>query len=113
MAGWFADILVEYLFRVLVRGIQLLRSHSWPITKGTILGAACPEASYGCPVANIDYEYIIDGVKYADCYKKPFLVHASGVAYADLFVKGADFKVRLKPGDPSVSIAEPRGWSQV
>jgi hypothetical protein len=109
MAGWFLDILIEYLFRVSVRAIKLLRSHSWPITKGTVLSASCPRASYGCTVVNVDYEYVVDGVKYADSCEKPFLVYASGEAYAELFVKGEDFKVRLKPGGPSVSVPEARG----
>ncbi len=67
----------------------------------------------GCTVANIDYEYMVDGVGYVGWYEKPFLVHASGVAYAESLVKGEDFKVRLKPGDPSVSLAEPGGWARM
>jgi hypothetical protein len=58
-------------------------------------------------------EYMVDGAKYAGCYEKPFLVRASGVAYAESFAKGEDFKVRLKPGDPSVSVAEPGAWAQM
>ena len=113
MAGLFLDILVEYLFRVSVRTIKLLRSHSWPTQKATVLGASCPQHSYGCTVAEVDYEYVVDGVNYANSYAKPFLSHGSGVDYAESFVKGQDFKVRLKPGDQSVSVAEPGGWARM
>lgn len=110
--GWFLDILFEYLFRVAVREIKLLRSHNWPITKGTVLSVTCPAPSFGCSVATVEYEYTVDGVKHRASYEKPFLVHGSGVAYADLSVKGADFKVHLKPSNPSVSVAEAGGWLQ-
>ena len=112
MAGWFLDVLVEYLLRISARAVKLMRSLKWPVIDGTILSADCQDVSYGCPVASIYYEYIYDGMSYADCYKKPFLVHASGVAYAELFLKGTNIKLRLKPGEPSVSVTEPRGWSK-
>ena len=109
----FGDVLLEYLFRVVVRGINLCRSFRWPKIKGTVLSASCPNYSAGCPVATIDYEYRGDGVKYADAYRKPFLVEGSTIAYTELFVKGSDFEVQLKPGDPSVSVSEPRGWARM
>ena len=108
-----SDIFVENVFRVGVRAIKLLRSHSWPIQIATVLSASCEQPSHGCPVADVDYEYVVDGVKYGDSYAKPFLWHGSGVEYAGSFVKGQEFKVRLKPGDPSVSVAEPGGWARM
>jgi hypothetical protein len=113
MGGLVLDILVECLFWVCIRTVKLLRSHSWPRQKATVLSASCPEHSCGCTVAEVDYEYVVDGVKYADSVAKPFLWHGSGVEYPESFVKGQDFKVRLKPGDPSVSVAEPGGWARM
>jgi hypothetical protein len=108
MPGWFLDIFVEYLFRVSVRAVKLLRSRSWPVTKGTVLSADCPRASYGCTVATVYYEYIVDGKKYEAAYEKPFILRDSGAEYAGQFVAGLELKVRLKPGDPSVSV--PWSW---
>ena len=114
MGGLFIDLFIEYLIRVTLRGMNLLRSHRWPITKGTVLGAKSSGfPAVGCPVATVDYEYAVDGVKYADSYNKPFISSGSAAAYADLFIKGADIKVRLKPGDPSVSVLEPVGWARM
>jgi hypothetical protein len=104
MGGWFVDILVEYLFRVIVRAVRLLRSRDWPVAMGIVLSAECPRSWYGCTVASVYYEYPIAGEKYGAVYEKPFLSHDSGVEYAAQFVKGIDFKVRVKPEDPSTSV---------
>jgi len=111
MAGWFFDIIIEYLFRVTLRGVRLLRSRNWPATQAKVMSAACPQALYGCTVANIDYEYTVDGVSYAESFEKPFFTLDSGVVYAQQFVKGAEFSVRVKPGDPAISVATPQDWS--
>lgn len=103
--GLFIDIYIVYLFRVLVRALNLLRSRSWPITRGVVLGADCPSKS-GYIVAFVTYEYIVDGEKYGAWYEKPFLVSDSAAEYARKFIKGEDFKVRVKPGDPSSSIPD-------
>src|ERR1700683_2563163 len=104
MGGWFVDIFVEDLFRVIVRATRLLLSRDWPVVMGTVLSAECPHSSYGCTMASIYYEYPIAGEKYGAVYGKPFILHDSGVEYAAQFVKGVDFKVRVKPGDPSTSV---------
>jgi hypothetical protein len=105
MAGLFLDIFIEYLFRVMLRGIRLLRSRNWPIAKATVLSSACPRATSGCTVANVDYEYTVEGVNYADSFEKPFFDLGSGMLYAQQFAKGSDFGVRVKSGDPSLSVA--------
>jgi hypothetical protein len=113
MGGLFLDIFVEYFFRVLGRGISLVRSHRWRVIKGTVLSASCEHGGLGCTVAEVDYEYVVDGAKYGSTYSKPFLSQGSGEYYAQSFVKGQEFKVRVKPGEPSVSIAEPGGWAHM
>src|SRR6266852_7653360 len=102
--GWFLNIFVEYLFRVFVRMINLVRSRSWPVVMGTVLSADCPRAVVGCTVATVYYEYVVEGEKYGTAYEKPFIWHDSGKEYADQFVKGVDFKLRLKPVQPSISV---------
>jgi hypothetical protein len=104
MGGWFADIFIEYLFRACVRGIGLIRSHGWPTETGTVMSATCQRAGYGCTVATVYYEYPVDGEILGAAFEKPFISHDSGVEYAAKFVKGTNFRVRLKPGDPSTSM---------
>jgi hypothetical protein len=104
MAGWFLDIFIEYIFRMFVRAVKLLRSRNWPVVKATLLSAECPHASYGCDVATVYYEYVVKGEKYGAAYDKPFVSHDSGAHYSAQFVKGMDFKVRVKPDNPTMSV---------
>jgi hypothetical protein len=55
-------------------------------------------------VSEVCYEYIVNGDKYADIFGKPFISPESGKDYASQFVKGVDFKVRVKPDDPTKSV---------
>jgi hypothetical protein len=104
VGGLVADIFVEYLFRVIVRGIKLIGSHNWSRVTGRILSAECPKAGYGCDVATIIYEYLFDGAKFGGSFEKPFILHSSGEYYASSFIKGMDFKIRVNPKSPSISV---------
>jgi hypothetical protein len=104
MAAWFLDIFIEYIFRVSFRAANLMRSRNWPVITATISSADCPHAGYGCTVATVYYEYIVRGEKYGDTFKKPFISYESGAVYAAQFVKGADFKIRVRPHEPTISI---------
>jgi hypothetical protein len=102
--GWFLDILVEYIFRIFFRAMNLVRSRRWPIVRATVLSADCRHLAYGCTVATVYYEYVVDGEKYGDTFGKPFISHESGEDYVAQFVKGMDFKVRVKPTDAATSV---------
>jgi len=47
-----------------------------------------------------------NGQKHADSFTKPFILDSSAKAYADQFARGMEFKIRVKPSDPSVSVAD-------
>ncbi|HXC46770.1 MAG TPA: hypothetical protein VNU20_00665 [Candidatus Sulfotelmatobacter sp.] len=111
MGGLFLDIFIEYLFRIFLRAVRLFRSRNWPVINATVLSAGCPQSGLGCTVANVDYEYAVDGVKYAESFEKPFLSLDAGMGYAQQFVKGTEFRVRVHPVDPSRSVAAPQDWS--
>jgi hypothetical protein len=104
MGGWFVDIFVEYIVRVAFRAANLIRSRKWPIVKGTVLSAECPSALYGCTVATVYYEYLVDGEKYGGWYEKPFISHESGAEYANHFVKDMDFTIRVKPTNSTTTV---------
>jgi len=103
MGRWFV-IFAEYLFRAFVRAIKLFRSRGWPVAMGAVLSADCPMASYGCTVATVYYEYPVAGENYGAAYEKPFISRDSAMEYTAQFVKGMNFKVRVKPKDPSTSV---------
>jgi hypothetical protein len=106
MGGWFVDIFVEYLFRVVARMVKRRGSGTWPIAKGTVTSSACANASYGCDVAEVCYTYRVDGELYAGINQKPFILHNSGENYAGRFAAGTAITVRVKPGEPSASVRE-------
>jgi hypothetical protein len=63
-----------------------------------------PRTSYGCPVAEVYYKYVVDGEIYTGIHEKGFILTESGEHYARLLASGRDLNVRLKPGDLSSSI---------
>jgi hypothetical protein len=105
MGGLVIDIYVVYLFRIIVRAINLFRSRNWPLTTGRVLSAERPSFS-AYFVAAVTYEYVVDGERYGAMYEKPFLESDSAEEYARKFAKGEKFKVRVNPRDPSLSTSE-------
>jgi hypothetical protein len=108
MGGWFVDIFVEYLFRVVGRIIKRRGSGTWPVVKATVTRSVCPNAMYGCDVAEVYYTYRVDGELYTGVNEKPFISHSSGEDYLNHFAPGTEIAVRVKPGNPSVSIVAER-----
>jgi hypothetical protein len=100
------DTLAEYMIRVVVRGANLIRSRRWPIFKATVVSGDCPEPGWGCTVATLYYEYVVNGDKYGDTFEKPFIEHESGAEYVALFAEGEGIgiKVRVKSSQPAKSI---------
>lgn len=104
LAGWFVDIVVEYFFRTIMRMIRRRGSRSWPIAKATVTSSAFEHASYGCDVAEVCYAYRVEGELYTGMNEKPFFTDHWGKDYIRYFPPDKEFTVRVKPGDPSVSV---------
>lgn len=102
--GFFLDIYIVYLFRIFWRLANLLRSRKWTKAAGTVLGSH-PDLSLYSSVS-VDYEYAVNGQKHADSFRKPFILDSSAKAYAEQFARGKEFQIRIKPSDPSVSVAD-------
>jgi hypothetical protein len=101
------DIIIaflEYLIRATVIGIRSSRSHTWPVVKAIVTSTACPKNGSGCYVAEICYEYRVDGEPFLGTKKEPFIFHSSGEEYISHFVTGKEFTVCVKPGDPTISV---------
>jgi hypothetical protein len=104
MGGWFVDIFVEYLFRVIGRMIKRRGSGTWSVAKATVTSSSCPRAGYGCDVAEVYYTYRVDGELYTGISEKPFIVHNSGENYVSRFAPGTEFTVRISAKDAAVSL---------
>jgi hypothetical protein len=97
-------VLVVYVVRILWRLISLLHSRRWTKINATVLG--CHLNKSACPSVEVDYEYELDSDKRAATFLKPFIWTSSAEIYANEYARGATFKIRVKPGDYAVSVAD-------
>jgi hypothetical protein len=108
MGGWFADVIVGYfitLFRIVSRILRARRIKGWREITATVSGASCQTSSYmPRPVAEIVYTYRLDGGFYGGVDEKPFFLESSAKQYAEQLARGDSLVVRVKPGQPEVSI---------
>lgn len=109
MAGWFADIIVEFLFRLVMRMVRIFHSRAWPTVTGEVTDSTYQKASYGCDVAEVCYKYRIDGELYTGMYAKPFISSMRGEDYVARLQVGTELVLRVKPGEPSISVMEKQG----
>jgi hypothetical protein len=107
--GFFADIFVVYFARVLWRLVELLRSCQWGRVAATISGVRTGQRSYYG--VSIDYLHTVNDSKYFSTFVKPFMLGSSEKAFASRFSPGMSFMVRIRPGHPEVSVADPSEWN--
>ena len=56
MAGWFLDVFVEVIFRIVVRAFRTIGTRTWPMVEAKVVRADPGEKMvYGCHVAEITY----------------------------------------------------------
>ena len=104
MIGWYFDVVVGFLIRIVIRFVKLRRSEAWPVENGTISAATCPAATYGGPVAELGYTYIHNGEYYSGVHKKAFMLKSSAEGYVSKIHIGSQIPVRVKPTDPETSV---------
>jgi len=105
MGGWFADIFIEWIVRMVAKIIRRVQSHAWPAVEGIVTNAQCPRAHYGCHVADVHYDYSFEGVEYSTFHEEPFLMHDSGQEWARSVCIGSKIHVRANPRDPSQTVS--------
>lgn len=100
----FLDVVIIYLFREFTHAIKFVRSRSWPDSKAFVMSAVS-EGS----LAKIYYQYTLDGQNYADEHVKPFFMVGLAKEYAHNLQRGDELRVRVKPGEPRISVLEEPG----
>jgi len=105
MAGWFLDIVIEWLVRMIVKIVRRIKSLSWPVVTGTVTNARCERAAYGCHVADVHFDYTHQENEFSGFHEEPFLSHGVGEDYVRRFQKGITISVRVKPRNPKVTVA--------
>ena len=108
MGGWYADVIVGYfitLLRIVARILRARRSKGWREITATVAGASCQTSLFmPRPVAEIVYTNRINGGFSGGADEKPFFFESSAKLYAEQFARGDSMAVRVKPGQPEVSI---------
>jgi hypothetical protein len=104
MVGWYLDVLVGYLIRIMIRMMKARGSSTWPVEKGTVTGSSCDAAAYGGPVAEITYTYTHKGEYFSGMNREPFILLSSADEYVARFRAGGDVIVRVNAGEPEASI---------
>lgn len=105
---WLFDYLVRiasYLLKIAVRWFRFRGSGNWLPKTATV--SAPPSSNsgvFGCASAEIVYTYRIDGELYNGMHKEPFLMADSLSEYVNRFRQGTDIVVRVKPGQPDLTV---------
>jgi uncharacterized protein DUF3592 len=102
--GFFLDIYVEYFIRTVFRFFKALGSREWPLKAASITGTKYRPGGFGCAVAEIRYEYNLDGKLYTGANGKPFVINRSAEAYVEQYSPGSQLLVRVKPGTPGRAV---------
>jgi hypothetical protein len=90
MGGWYVDVVVGYLIRILIWAVRAGGSSTWPVEKATVSDSRCSAASYEGPVAEVVYTYIAKRAPSPGIHREPFLSHVSAEDYAARFPAGSD-----------------------
>jgi hypothetical protein len=104
VGGLFVDIYFFYLFKVVMYWLRARGSSEWPTANATVTAPPTSTSGYGCPSVEIVYSYRFEGELYNGFHEEPFLLVDSVTEYVTRFVEGSRFVVRVKPGEPEVSI---------
>jgi hypothetical protein len=105
------DALFEYLLkalvyalRVIIRWPRVAGSGKWLLADATVTAPPTSLSGIGCPRVEIAYSYRVNGELYTGFHEEPFLTTESMTEYVERFAEGRSIIVRVKPGNPEVSI---------
>lgn len=102
--GFFADLYLGYVFKVLTRWAKFRGSRRW--NKSDAIVTAMPSsasAALGCPTLEIPYNYRVNGELYTGLHEEPFLLADSLKQYAARFREGSKLTIRVKLENPEIS----------
>src|SRR5678810_161256 len=97
------DNIIGYLIRALIRLIRARGTERWPIETAVITSSGS-DFALGGSVAHTGYKYTYQGKLFTGGYEKPFVLHDSAKRYAAGLPTGTRIIVRIKPGQPHISI---------
>jgi len=110
--GFFVDIYIEYLVRVMLRFIRACTVGAWPTVSAKIKSVGYRPGGFGCAVADLTYEYSFKSELYTGANANPFVMTASAKDYIKHYSEGGSVIVRVDPTRPHLSVMLERDqWS--
>lgn len=103
MAGLFLDVFLGYLFRALANSWKSRGIGRWPSAKATVTAEPVRESGYGGTTIEVVYSYRVDDELYTGIHQEPTLFSPAD-SYMSRFTMGTNFVVRVKPGNPEISV---------
>jgi Protein of unknown function (DUF3592) len=98
-----ADILLEFLIRVVINLFHSIRSHSWPVISAKIEGTSVDRGVTSCYVAEVHYSYSINDETLDGYFNEPFWIRENGEGYVRQFSAESATPIRVNPSNPSQS----------
>ena len=102
--GFFIDIYVEYLVRVVVRLRQRWKARSWQIVTAEVSATTYRSGGIGCAVAEVGYIDKIDGQVYTGTNSVPFIFSTAARGYIERYSPKNELLIRVKPDRPESSL---------
>jgi len=95
---------VVYALRAIMRRLRVWGSGQWALANATVTAPPASSSGFGCPRVEIVYSYRFKGELYTGIHEEPFLLAGSLTDYVERFAEGRTIVVRVKPGNPEVSL---------
>jgi hypothetical protein len=105
------DALFEYLLRALVYGLRVIMrwpsvisAGQWLLANATVTTPPRSSEGIACRTVEIVYAFRVKDELYTGLHEEPFLSTESLTDYIERFGEGRHVIVRVKPGNPEVSV---------
>ena len=95
---------VAYAFSAIVHWLRVCGSGKWLLANATVSAPPLGSHGLGCPAVEIVYSYRFKGELYTGIHQEPFLSTDSLTDYVERFGEGRSVVVRVRPGNPEVSV---------
>jgi len=102
LGGLVIDIFVGYFIRAFSNWWKARGSKKWPSVDATVTAHPIESGGYGGTKVEIVYSYRTQDERYTGTHTEPCFGSAS--EYTQRFPRGRSVVVRVKPGQPDVSV---------
>ena len=100
---WALTRLAIFLFQVSRHWLSVIRSQKWPRAEATVTADPAGFRAFARYTVEVPYTYRFQGELYTGLHQEPSF-GGVGAAFMRRFAEGKHFIVRVKPGEPGISV---------